>query len=281
MLHPDSERRIVDIQQMANLFEEKKYHRTATKILTFVEILKGKTVPSDFLKRLDAVFDIFQEEFVNELPVGGDYRKRCFEEIKRIVLEAIGRMHPDFAKTLLVIYPFLHRLNEANKVTGAIADELARKQIKDKLIVFHLRCYGYLILVEGIFDELARMLFFLKTVSKTNIPSNQDLERLTVWKILDLSKPTPVFLENWEEKNHIRNSIGHSRTEYDPKSDTARFIDIDNKKGNAITYDSGIIKMSEFAEKALELEDSLASFYYVLILLRIYDFIISENPYPK
>jgi len=60
--------------------------------------------------------------------------------------------------------------------------------------------------------------------------------------------------------------------------DTVQFVDIDEKKGTK-TYDSGVITMSEFVRKALEIEDSLSAFYNTFILLRIYDLVISENPY--
>jgi len=39
------------------------------------------------------------------------------------------------------------------------------------------------------------------------------------------------------------------------------------------------LSMNEFVEKALELEDSVMAFYYTFVLLKIYDFIASKNPY--
>lgn len=279
MLHPDSTRRIADIIKMANLFEEKRYHETANAILGFIQILKEKKVPSDFLEKLDSTFNLFQKEFAQSLPVGKDYRKRCFEEIKRTVFAAINRLHPNFNKALLVLYPFLKRLNHGKKITGAIAEQLNNRRITDKNVIFYLRCYAYLIFVEGIFDELARVLYFLTVVSKKNIPSRETLEKMTIWKILKKLGTKPVFLEKWNEKKHIRNSIGHARVYYDGTHapHIIHFVDYDEKKGKS-TYNR-YLTMNKFAEMALELEDSVDAFIYTMILLRIYDLIISKNPY--
>jgi len=279
MLHPDHERRMNEFIRMANLFEEKRYYETANQILNLAETLKEKQVPKDFLKKLDLLFETFQGEFVDSLIVGQNYRKRCFEEIKGIVFKAIGRMGPDFAKSILTIYPLFQRLNYAKRITGDIAEELGNKRIRNQNVVFHLRCYAYLILVEGIFDELARILYFLSVVSKNNVPDLANLERMTIWKILRELKTKPVFLERWGEKKHIRNSIGHVRIDYDFRSSPSviHFIDVNEKKG-IITYDRNLT-MRKFVEIALELEESVEAFIYTFILLKIYDLIVSEKPF--
>lgn len=278
MLYQDSERRIKDITEIADLFKKKGWQKTAEGTLNFIEILKGNKVPKGFVKDLDSLFNLCQKEFVMSVSVGQNYRKRCFEEVKDIVLNAIKRMGPDFRQALLNILPFLERLNEASSITDAIAEELGKKRVQSKFVVFHLRCYAYLILVEGIFDELARTLYFLTVMSKTNIPSKRDLERMNVWNILEILGTTPVFLEQWKEKKRIRDSIGHARAYYNPLKDEVRFVSVDEKTGK-VTYDSGTIPFSRFAEMALELEDSLVAFYNTFLLLRIYDLVVSKTPY--
>jgi hypothetical protein len=117
----------------------------------------------------------------------------------------------------------------------------------------------------------------LTIVQKNNIPKREDLDNMTVWNILENLPITPVFLERWAEKNHIRNAIGHARVTYDSASKQVRFIDVD--KQGAVSYDSGNIPFSGFAEMALELEDSLTAFLHFFLLLRIHGLITSTNPY--
>lgn len=277
MLHPDSTRRIADIENMAKLFREKGYQKTANRILTFVEILKTDEIPTDFLKRLDLIFNLFRGEFIGKLPVGQDFRKRCFDEIGRTIFRAIRRTHPTFNQAILVIYPFLKTLNKGIGVTGSIAEGLGHQAIKDKNLTFHLYCYAYLVTIEGVFDELARILYFFTVVSKSNVPTIQHLRKMTVWRVLRSFKTPPVFLEGWNEKNHIRNAIGHARVYYDSASDKVRFVNIRPKTGKVV-YDR-TLSTAEFWEMALELEDSVQAFLHAMLLVRLYDLVASPNPY--
>ena len=100
---------------------------------------------------------------------------------------------------------------------------------------------------------------------------------MTVKTIKEKLGTTPVFLKKWDDKNHIRNAIGHARADYDSTKDEVQFIDINMRDGTR--WDSGIIPLKEFLKMALELEDSIWAFLYTFILLKIYDFIVSKNPF--
>ena len=277
MLYPDAKRRINDIENTAELFQDKGYLRTSKEILTFAEILKAKEVPSDFLKKLNLLFDLLQGEFTKIIPIGQNYRFRCFKEIKGIIFGAVAKTYPNFSQLMVALLPFIRRLNDGRKILGEIAEWMTPQKIPSKELRVHLACYAYLIIVEGLFDELGRILYFFIKVSKSITPSVQDLGKITVWNVLDEVKPTPVFLQNWEEKKHIRNAIGHARVYYDPAQAQIRFVDMMEKSGK-ITYDK-TIPMARFFEMALELEDSVAAFYYIIILLRLHDLILSKTAY--
>lgn len=279
MLYPDSKRRISDILEASKLFKEKGYVKTATRIHSYIEILRGTETPENFLKELESLFAIFHREFERKLTVGQHYRKRIFQEVVRIVMQAVKRMGSAFPQALLEVYPIFQRLSIGRGIVGAIAEEIMCGGISDKNVIFHLRCYTYLIIVEGIYDELSRLLHFLTVISPTNVLALKDLENLTVWEIMRQFGTRPVFLEDWEDKNHVRNAIGHARADYDPAKDTVQFTDINMRDGTK--WNSGVIPATKFYEKALELEDSIAAFYYTFMLLRMYDLILSKNPYQE
>lgn len=277
MLYTDSKKRIFEIIKQANLFHKNGYPKTAKEIYAFTKILEGNKIPSDFLKRLELTFDIFHHEFVNSLLVGQKYRKDVFQEVANTTLSAIGRMGTAYSQGLLKIYPLFRRLNEGKRITGQIGDELARNIIKDKNTVFHLYCYTYLVMVEGIFSELARILYFLTVISPNCVPVLKDLESMTVFDIRKKIGTTPVFLKKWDDKKHIRNAIGHARAYFDKVNDEVQFIDVHPK--TRIIWDSGKKPLGEFIQMALELEDSIQAFLHIFILLKIFDFIVSKNPF--
>jgi hypothetical protein len=276
MLHPDSQRRLADISDMAKLFEAKGYTKTAGAIVAFSRILEQDKIPPDVLDQLDSVFNVFEQEFVVNLPVGKGYRQRCIEEIRRIIFQAVGRTFPDTNKALLVLLPLLGRLKEGKVFLGSVAPLLSNGKINDRNVLFHIQCYAYLVTVEGIFDELARVLYFLTIVSKNSVPKIQDLEALSVWEV-SARLGTTVLLDNWTEKNHIRNAIGHARASFDAEKNEIHFLDIDPRSGKT-TYDERKT-LESFIELGLELEDSVDAFVYTMMLLRLYDLIVSSNPY--
>lgn len=277
MLYSDSKRRIAEIRRLSDLFKRNGYTRTATGISSFTNILKGDSIPSDFLKRLNLVFRVFHIEFEKKIPVGQKYRKDVFEEIADTTLKAIKRLGKDYPHALLTIFPLFQALNRGTKITSQIGNFINSKMYArpdkcgDKNVEFHLYCYTYLIIVEGLFDELARILYFLNVASPGNLPSLNSLKSLTVYTIRRRLGSSFVFLKKWDDKKHIRNAIGHATAFYDPEKDEVQFIDR--------SWNSGVIPLKEFIRMALELEDSIWAFFYDFLLLRIYDFIASKKPF--
>ena len=171
----------------------------------------------------------------------------------------------------MTIFPLFQALNRGTKITSQLGNFINSKKYGDKNVEFYLYCYTYLIIVEGIFDELARILYFLTVSSPSNLPRLNSLESMTVNTIRDQLGSSFVFLKKWDEKRHIRNAIGHAKAFYNPVKDEVQFIDM--------SWDSGIIPLKEFHKRALEIEDSIWAFFYDFLLLRIYDFILSKNPF--
>ncbi len=79
------------------------------------------------------------------------------------------------------------------------------------------------------------------------------------------------------EKKYIRNAIGHAQFYFDPIIKTIRFVNIQEKTGK-VTYDK-TLSFSQFAELAMELEDSVIAFSYIILILRIYDLTLSKDAY--
>ncbi len=280
MSHSDFQMRKHELEKLSSLFKSKGYATTAKEIESFIELLKHPFELSDFLKKLEALLNMFETEFVSGFPIGQQFRKDNYEQTKKLIFEAINRLGVDFSKSQSSILPLIERVGKAKMTYGFIADELHKQTIKNENVIFHLYCYSYLIFVEGIFDELSRILYFFDKVSPTNKPTTEDLERLSVQHIAEHCRMKMIVFQNWADKKHIRNSIGHALAQFDSSKKMVRFIDRDPQTGK-ITYDSGVIPFQKFMEMALELEDSLSSFTYILVLLKIFDFVISSNPMGK
>jgi len=275
---------ITEAIRWAKSLDEKGYSKTAAEITSLVESLKAKENTSDFKERTLQLFDIFKEEFVETLPTGQDYRRRCFDEILAIVLEAFVRLDDKFRKSAQDLNRFLVRMREMDESimpTSELFASMASKRNrspKDNMAMFHAASYIYLIGVEGIFDELAKILYYFMIASKDHVPKHQDLEEMDVWSILKACKQiygmTPVFLENWEEKRHIRNAIGHARARYFPTRNEVHFEDVDTRTKQVYHK---TMSVSKFLDINMEIIDTIDSFRYTISLVYILELLVAAH----
>lgn len=93
---------------------------------------------------------------------------------------------------------------------------------------FYGMCLLYVIMVEGLYDEILRFLLRWYENSRGNsIPSATLADKNThaLKRELEASGARPVLFEFWRPR--IRNSIAHARFSYDFKNDKGIFDDID------------------------------------------------------
>jgi hypothetical protein len=271
---------IEKIIDLAKVFEDRQFYpKTVEELRSIAQELEIGKPSQDFLRRVGLLYETLEEEFVDSLPYGQAYRRSCFREMKLTIFRAIERLGYKFEASTSVITPILQRMMEVDQSLIPVAnlfDSCCQQCVADpakyqnlKEIMFHLSAYMYIIDVEGIHDELARIFYFFTVVSKNNIPTTADLERITDWTVYDKLKPRPVFLHNLEEKKHIRNAIGHARTFYDAEKDSIRFIDVNCGK---IEYDE-ILTTEEFRQTWMELIDTSAAFRFTVELLLLYEYL--------
>jgi len=271
MLYPDAEKRRKELTDIANnIFKDLGYPKTARETLAFAKIFKMNQVPPDFFTKWHSLFEIVQEEFASKLPYLQDYRRKYFKEISDTVISGLSKLSEE---NLLVIRPFGKGLRNAMKIVGDISDKIVREEIKDKTLVFHLFCYRYLIIVEGIIDELARLFYFFATAPNPEINEYSDLEKISIWKIRD--QLNPIFLHGFDKWKHIRNAIGHARVYFNYEDEKVRFTDIEKGK---VTFDE-TLPVSVFIDMEFEVERVLTAFYLIWILLNIYNLIASRKTF--
>jgi hypothetical protein len=273
---------MIEAVQWAKSLDRKGYPKTAAEIMSLVESFGAEKETSDFKERALQLFDVFKEEFVETLPTGKDYRRRCFDEILMIVLQAFVRLEDEFRKSSKDLDRFLTRMREMDdsimpmsELFGNLAHKPDRSH-KDDTAMFHVASYIYMIGVEGIFDELAKILYYFMTASKEHVPKSQELEEMDVWNILKACRQiygiTPVFLENWEEKRHLRNAIGHARAQYHPTRSEVHFEDVDTRTKQVYHKTMGIDK---FLDINVEIIDTVDSFRYIISLVYILELLVA------
>jgi len=277
MLWSDSETRRQSLIDLSKVCYDKGYMQTSQKIVELSKILDLQKVPQDFEKQWIAVVTQFEKEFAQ----GNKFRKQCLDEIVRIIITAIKNIGKDFPKKLLEIYKLFRNMRIGRDTVGdigKIVDNLKDPKFMEER--FYLLCFAYLIMVEGIFDECVRILYFLMVISRG---TGLNFQKVKEMKVKDVEKEfkkngfSPIFLRRWKEKNSLRNSIAHARFEYDSNNKLMHFLDV-NPWTDKVNYDR-FLNFNQFAKIGLEIEDTVEAFLLFFLTLKIRDFILSPTPY--
>jgi len=277
MLWPDWKRRKEDLLQMSAFFKEGNYVETSSrieKIVRFLEMTKLDT--SRFKAELVDVISNFRREFTQN----NKFRQECFQQIESIIASALLEQKSGFYNKLLELYPLIRSLREPSQNIDTIKKVFlnldARKFERER---FYGLCFLYLIVIEGIYDEWMRILYALKMAAEGINVSLNDVRKKTLWDIRGEFRKvgvSDILFEGWEEKN-IRNAIGHARFSYDENTKQMTFVNIGPRTGiekyrRSFTY-------NEFVETGLKVELVYYISEHILFLLRIWDLIVSPNPY--
>lgn len=270
MLYPDSEKRVQIAKEMADVFRSRGYVKTAKEAENFGNILLESKFPADIASKFNKLINIFADEFNDSLTQGKDYRVRVFEEIEEIIVGAADRTYPKFFSAYSEISPILLAIKDGRTTIGDIADEIVSIAKSNRKIMFLLCCYSYLIMVEGVFDEISRALYFFSKLTVSHVPKASSILRKDVNEILKEFRVLPVFLENWEEKKHIRNAIAHATTFFDSEKDEVRFVD-------APSHYETTKSLNDFLLVVLEFDDIAESFSIILCLLELLKLLTIKN----
>lgn len=280
---------IDEILQIAKFLDEQHYPKTSTTIISLVEMLarKKKIVGfENFAKRVASIVGIFRDEWVNILPFGQDYRGACFDEALMTLLQALNNLGEKSKEISTEFMQFMSRIDEIDESIKPMSELFANLLVKrdrsmqDSLVMFHSACYIYLIGVEGIFDDLVKMLYILAEASKGNIRRFEEVEVDNIWNIRSAYKQlfgiSPVFLERWQEKGDIRNAIAHAQARYYPKTNRVHFRSVNIKDGRI--FDK-TMDFDEFQALHMEIIDAIDSFKYSLRIIRVSALLVDSYKY--
>lgn len=266
-----------EIREAARNLRENRYIKTSELIISLVETLEkqGNSEAHVLEQGIGPLFEVFEDEFAISCPIGQSYRRRCFGEVAKIVLKAFYLENNANNSLSAEINSFMDRMHEVKQSIGPVMDNCMRLYSKrdrsdqKSSIMFHSETQSYLNTVEGVFDKLAKTLYWFIQILRGDESKSEGLQDANVWAILRGCKQIfgfqPVFLENWQEKNDIRNAIAHAQARYSSKEDKCHFWSTDRTSKRL--YDR-TMSLEEFLAIHLELIDAIDSFYYAIDLIR-------------
>jgi hypothetical protein len=179
----------------------------------------------------------------------------------------------------------MKKMNQRDEYVNSLTKSLAELLQKDRRTtdesknMFRDACTIYEQVIEGIFSSTVKILYFLIKKMGVDLPESKETD--TVWDIWHNFEKAhleiPIFLENWPEKNNIRNAIAHSQNQYDPILNRVHFISKD--KTGKITYESpDSMTFSDFFAIWMQIADAIDSLRYSMRLYGIFQsLVIASN----
>ncbi len=275
---------VEEIRRIAEFFREEGYSKTSKGVISLVKtITKGNpTIDYEtYVERASSIPGIFRDEFSEFCAMGQEFRGQCFDEALMMLFESQNKLGERSRELFDELVPFASRIRESDDSIQPMAEFFSHLLVKksrsaeESLRMFHSACYIYLIGVEGVLDEVAKILYGLVEAAKGKICRFEELETIDFWKLHDAYKRTfgksPIFLKNWREKKGIRNAIAHAQAQFNPWTDQAHFK---SKIDNGQIFEA-TMSFYDFQALHMEIIDSIDSFRYSLRLLGLTELLMS------
>jgi hypothetical protein len=268
---------ITNVLNEAEFFEQQGYRRTAVQIIKLAEHVK-QTKPDigHIMVEVMKIGETFTSEFEQANPVGKEYRKRCFPQTQLIVFRGLIAIDKTQQPPPDYLIKLLKKMNARDDHINSLSKSLSSLLLKENRTfeetkqMFIDACTIYAQTIEGIFSSAVKILYYL--MAKMGIPVPESNEQQTIgdiWQNLEKTPvEKPVFLDNWPEKNSIKNAIASSQNQYDILCDKVSFITCD--QSGKITYESKDMSFSDFFEIWIQVADAIDSLRYSMRLYGIF-----------
>jgi hypothetical protein len=212
--------------------------KTVKGLLDISQEVKAETPDFEALNsNYLSLYGILEKEFAEITLLEYEFRKKCFEEIRLIIQRVLQSQGPGYLDTVgPITKPLAARMEDIEKnlvpVTNflwKLAEEpgdIAMHPQQKKVLRFHLKAYLYVVLIEGVFDDLVRLLYYLERLSEKETEKLSDLETTEtkiLLRLMDYHRCRPSFLNDGEMWCYWRNAIAHANAHYDYETDMIHF----------------------------------------------------------
>lgn len=233
----------IEVLNIAGSF--RYYHKTSLTIIRLATRLTGKREVASFesfRNAVDSIYSTFRDEYVEADTFGRDYRIKCFDEVQMILTRSINNLGERTSTMIDELLRIRSRMLEIDERLRSLentgADLLVKtdRSIADSMNLFHSVCYGYLIVVEALFNDVIRVLFLFSEASRGRILKFEEIKMASVWEIRGVYKQVfgicPVFLEGsrLQKIKDIRDAIAHAQATFNPEADQVHFWLIKTKE---------------------------------------------------
>jgi len=267
-------RRIEELERIAAFFKQENFKETARQIKRATKSLSTGKPPADVLREnFRKTYRSFQAKFVQK----DSFRKSIFSQIDDTLMSAISAQRGRIKQKFKELAKLFVKMREASENIGVIASVFLRSKSLTKKEKYYGACVVYLMIVEGLFDKMIRVLYVLRHAANGIDVSLKDVYSKSPWELRRYLRRTlggsDILFGGWENR-HLRNAIAHSNFKYDEKTKKMNFQDV-NPTGR-VTYNKSL-SFDQFSKYYQKIDDVSYLVNRMVMLIRVRDLIISPD----
>jgi hypothetical protein len=240
-----------EMEKVAGVFDLYGLLETAKQIRDLSNQLYGLRKKIDFEKAFRQLQHTLKIDFISNGLTSAFFRRRLHLALIRLMNSAT-KINGALAKKQIKNFDSsMQRLNNSYDVIRDVTKNFLENKQLTKKQHYYAECFGYLLVVEGVFRELCEYILVLDDIRRRRSRSFSDLECLPLFNLVTeirSRRDISVLAEGYD--NLLRNAIAHANFRFDETAQRMNFRD--EYKGRTRSLD---LKIEEFGEYYLKIDD--------------------------
>jgi len=243
--------KISEMEKVAGVFDLYGLPKTAKAIRSLSNELYGVCKKIDFEKSFGQLQDVLRTEFISNGGTDAPFRKKLHSALIRLADSATKANGALVKKQIEDFDNSMQRIKNSYGVIGDVAKNFLENKQLTKKQHYYAECFGYLLIVEGVFRELCEYILMLDDICRGCSRSFSDLEALTLSDLVaEIRKKASISVFTDGYDNLLRNAIAHANFRFDETAQTMNFKD--EYRGRVRSKD---LKIEEFGDYYLKIDD--------------------------
>jgi hypothetical protein len=258
-----------EMVKVAEVFDIYEFRKTAESIRRLSNDLYKNHKKVNFDKTFEQLQETLKEEFISR---GTDpsFRRKLGSDMISLIKAAGKKNHVLVKKQVADFEPSMRRIMNSYMVIGDIGESLTKNtQITNKQ-KYYGACFTYLLMVEGVFRELAEYILMLDDIRTGRVRKFSEIETLSIHDLAkEIESKSDISILSKGYSNNLRNAIAHAHFRFNNATGKMTFKDVYHGKEKLV----GDFTLDEFGEYYLKIDDLytlISSFWMLGWLVNVY-----------
>jgi hypothetical protein len=240
-----------EMEKVAGVFDLYDLPNTAKTIRGLSNDLYGVCKKIDFEKAFGQIQNVLKMEFISSVSIDASFGEKLHSALIRLVNSATKANGALVKRRIKDFDSSMQRIKNSYGVIGDVASNFLKNEQLTKKQHYYAECFGYMLIVEGVFRELCEYILMLDDISRGRPRNFSEIEVLPLFDlVMAIRSEASISILTDGYDNHLRNAIAHADFRFDETTQEMNFMDEYKGKVRCIN-----MKIEEFGEYYLKIDD--------------------------